>query len=240
MPSWTSAHGRAAGAVGFRRSSVPTGKMVRPCTCHVIGKAFQGMTTGEPKCHQKSGDQRMASFNTWRSSMNFSIAKITRRLLAPRHELSCSWFLWCRLLKCLRERGCGRSRESGAFLLGHRNTDQARVVDFVLYDDLDSRCLDTGIVRFDGRYFGTLWALCRRRNLTVVADIHVHPGSSQQSTSDRDHPMISSDGHLALILPRFATGYIPRRDIGIYRYRGDKRWRTVPPSDRRAFFHIGI
>lgn len=172
--------------------------------------------------------------------MNYSIAEITRRLLTPRHELSCSWFLWRRLLMCLRKRGLGGSRESGAFLLSRCDADQARIVDFVLYDDLDPRCLDTGIVRFDGRYFGMLWEFCRKRNLTVIADIHVHPGSSQQSESDRDNPMISRDGHLALILPRFAKGYIPRKDIGIYRYRGGKRWRTVLPSDRRSFFHIGI
>lgn len=172
--------------------------------------------------------------------MNFSIAGITHRLFAPRHELSCSWFLWRRLLARLRERGRNRSRESGAFLLGYREDGRARIVDFVLYDDLDPHCLDTGIVRFDGRYFGDLWALCKQRGLTVVADIHVHPGGSGQSDSDRTHPMISRAGHLALILPRFAAAPQPRHDIGIYRYQGGKRWTTVPPADRRAFFHIGL
>ncbi len=171
--------------------------------------------------------------------MNFFNPATMRRLFAPRHELSCSWFLWRRLKEKLRERGRRRG-ESGAFLLGRRDGGSARIVDFVLYDDLDPHALDSGIVRFDGRYFSDLWAICKSRGVTVVADVHVHPGRSDQSDSDHNHPMISQAGHIALILPRFATGAQPRRDIGIYRYLGGKKWETVQPSMRRQFFHIGL
>ena len=172
--------------------------------------------------------------------MNFFNLATIRRLFAPRHELSCSWLLWLRLCGKLRERGRRCRRESGAFLLGRREDGRARVVDFVLYDDLDPDCLESGIVRFDGRYFGDLWAICKARGLSVVADIHVHPGGAGQSNSDRDHPMISRAGHIALILPRFATGRQPRRDIGMYRYLGGKRWAAVPASERSRFFHVGL
>ncbi|MCY3965035.1 MAG: hypothetical protein OXG83_08355 [Acidobacteria bacterium] len=113
-------------------------------------------------------------------------------------------------------------------------------MDFVLYDDLDPHCLDQGLVRFDGRYFGELWAICKARGVSVVADVHVHPGGAGQSTLDREHPMISLPGHLSLILPRFAARPVRRRDMGIYRYLGGKRWDTVPASERRSFFHIGL
>ena len=148
--------------------------------------------------------------------MNFSIAEIIRRLWSPRHELSCSWFLWRRLLAALRERGLHGRRESGAFLLGRRRDGRARITEFVLYDDLDPHCLDTGIVRFDGSYFGDLWRICKERDLKVVADVHTHPTGSQQSDSDRDHPMITSAGHIAphcavLCRPASTTGR--RRDV---------------------------
>ena len=104
----------------------------------------------------------------------------------------------------------------------------------------DLHALESGIVRFDGRYFSDLWGICKLRNLTVVADIHVHPGGSGQSDSDRNHPMISRSGHIALILPHFVTGSQPRCNIGIYRYLGDKQWETVHPSVRRQFFHISL
>src|SRR5713101_1110711 len=118
------------------------------------------MKTGGRKCLRRSGVLLTGSFSTWSLCMNFSIPATTRHLWAPQHELSCSWLLWRRLLTALRERGRNRSRESGAFLLGDRREGRARIEDFVLYDDLDPRCLDSGIVRLDGRYFGALWELC--------------------------------------------------------------------------------
>lgn len=172
--------------------------------------------------------------------MNFSIAETIRRLLAPQHKLSCSWWVWNRLLKCLRERGHERTRESGAFLLGHRQNGVARISAFVLYDDLDARCLDTGIIRFDGRYFGELWDLCKRRNLSVIADAHTHPAGCEQSESDQSNPMISRAGHVALILPNFAASPLRRTDIGIYLYEGAKQWTRVPPANRHAYIHIGL
>ncbi len=171
--------------------------------------------------------------------MNSSPARITRRLSGSRHELSCSWFLWGRLVANLRERGRNYSRESGAFLLGRRHGATARILDFILYDDLDPHALDTGIVRLDGRYFGALWDACRRRGLGVVADIHVHPGGSGQSQSDREHPMIARAGHFALILPDFARPPIRISNIGIHSYLGAKRWQTIPPAVRRNVLHIG-
>lgn len=169
----------------------------------------------------------------------FSVATILR-LVAPRHELSCSWLLWRRLVHGLRQRGNQGRRESGAFLLGRRSGNRARVVDYVLYDDLDPDCLSTGIVRFDGRFFGPLWNMCEGRGLEVVADVHTHPGCSSQSESDRAHPMIARCGHIALILPHFATPAPCRKDIGIYRYLGGRKWAAIPRARRRRFFHIGL
>jgi hypothetical protein len=100
--------------------------------------------------------------------------------------------------------------------------------------------LDTGIVRFDGRYFGALWDICKMRGMSVVADVHVHPGAPGQSASDRDHPMISRAGHIAFILPDYARPPMPQESVGIYRYLGDKRWHTVPTAARSVFLHIGL
>jgi proteasome lid subunit RPN8/RPN11 len=172
--------------------------------------------------------------------MNYCIAATMRRLLLPRHELSCTWWCWQRLLKGLRARGRG-VRESGAFLLGTRDAaGRRRIVDFVLYDDIDPHALDTGIVRLDGRHFGKLWELCKARALTVVADVHTHPGGAEQSGSDRTHPIIARAGHLALIIPNFATSPVRRQAVGVYRYGGGGRWHTVPAKHRRKFFHIGF
>jgi hypothetical protein len=126
-------------------------------------------------------------------------------------------------------------------LLGNGDAaGRRRIVDFLLYDDLDPHALDTGIVRLDGRHFGKLWDLCKARGLTVVADVHTHPGGAQQSGSDRAHPIIARSGHLALIVPNFAASPVKRETLGIYRYAGASRWKIVPAHRHRKFFHIGL
>jgi hypothetical protein len=171
--------------------------------------------------------------------MNFFTAEITNRLRRRRHELSCSWLVWRRLVAGLRERGRG-VRESGAFLLGSRKNGHARITGFVLYDDVDPHSLDTGIVHLDGRCFGALWDLCKQRGVTVVADVHTHPAGSGQSPSDQAHPIIARAGHIALIVPHFARAPVRRSDVGLYRYLGSRRWETIAPAKRRAFFRIGL
>lgn len=172
--------------------------------------------------------------------MSFYIAQTMRRLFAPQHRLSCSFLLWRRLLEELRLRGLNGKRESGAFLLGYREANAIRIETFVPYDDIDPGSLTTGIVRLDGRFFGRLWDICEVKNLSVVADIHTHPTDSAQSSSDRDNPIISRAGHIALILPNFAIGSISPPEIGMYAYLGKKTWQTIPSEKRQSFFYIGF
>lgn len=141
-------------------------------------------------------------------------------------EVTVQTATWRRLLHGLRSRGRG-VRESGAFLLGRRDLDQVEINDFVLYDDLDPDVLNTGIIRFDGRYFGGLWEHCRHVAMDVVADVHTHPGPAFQSPSDQAHPMIARAGHIALVMPNFAMPPLRLDDIGIYRYLGNKTWETL-------------
>jgi len=113
-----------------------------------------------------------------------------------------------------------------------------RVEEFVYYDDVDAQALDSGIVVINGHRLGYLWAHCRRTGREVVADVHVHPSGYGQSASDKANPIIAEKGHVAIILPNYAAGSNKPRDIGVYRYCGDRKW-----SDHSgAFFsplHIG-
>ena len=172
--------------------------------------------------------------------MSYSIPTTMRRLLFPRHELSCSWFTWQRLVHALRERGLSATRESGAFLLGSREGGQSRILEFKLYDDLDPHCLDTGIVRFDGRHYGALWEYVERTKRAVIADVHVHPGEALQSNSDRSNPMIAQAGHIALILPYYAKPQASHSVARAYVFEDHDRWRAIPPADMRTFFHVGF
>ena len=141
------------------------------------------------------------------------------------HEITISYLLWFRLMGRLRRRGRG-VRESGAFLLGKIGAQ--KVSEFICYDDLDPHALDTGIIDFDGAGYGPLWERCERRKMHVLADVHTHPGAwTGQSGSDRAYPMISQPGHVALIVPHYATRKgQTSKGVGVHEYLGDHEWKS--------------
>lgn len=172
--------------------------------------------------------------------MTFSIRALIQDLVAPESRLVCSAKLWRHGLEGLRRCGEGR-RESGAFLLGRQQGRRRIVNRFILYNDLDPHCLDTGIVVFDGAGYGPLWRLCRETGLEVVGDIHTHPdGIARQSGADRANPMVAIPGHIALIVPKFAERPFGPRELGIYEYGGAHRWHCHSGPAAAKFFYIGM
>lgn len=144
------------------------------------------------------------------------------------NDLTISYLMWFKLIKGLRKRGMNR-KESGAFLLG--KPDSKIISKIMYYDDLDPHSLDNGFIEFDGCGYVLLWDYCIERNLTVLADVHTHPGNMiKQSGTDIANPMISLPGHIALIIPKFARKwFLSKKEIGIYRYLGNYKWETIKP-----------
>lgn len=171
-----------------------------------------------------------------------SAALVWLRRLLPRRSargprLIISANLWEELIRELGRRGGGR-RESGAFLLGPRNGDARVITKFVYLDDLDPNCL-TGGITFDGRFYGRLWDICHAQQLHVRADIHTHPSDSvRQSSIDRDNPMVSRPGHLALIVPRFATEPIATDRVGFHEFLGADGWSSHFGDDAAALLRV--
>jgi proteasome lid subunit RPN8/RPN11 len=142
---------------------------------------------------------------------------------------------WSVLLDELRTRGQGR-RESGAFLLADRDGDRRSVTGTVYLDDLDPNCLQ-GHIHFDGRAYSTLWDICANEKLVVIGDVHTHPGDGvRQSPTDEANPMIAQPGHVALIVPGFASGHVHPHQVGVHLYNGTgwSRW-TGKDAARRLF-----
>ncbi len=170
--------------------------------------------------------------------MNYSIRRIIRALAAPSHRLSCQSNVWEAGIMELHRR-TQSCHESGAFLLGREHNGRREIVRFEYYDDLDPKCLDTGIVVFEGAGYGPLWQTCRDERLMVVADIHVHPSRAKQSSSDKRNPMVATTGHIALIAPDYAEGDVRAVDLGIYEYIGNYAWFDRSGHDAGKYFYIG-
>ena len=168
-----------------------------------------------------------------------SIRAILRALLAPEHRVSCSKTLWAELLRELCRRGRWQ-HESGAFLLGLKGDGRREVKAVVYYDDLDPQAYDSGVCVLHGDSFAKLWKICRERNLSVVADVHTHPGVARQSHSDQTNPMVANVGHVAIIVPNFARAPVIEATLGIYEYCGDYAWKNFSGLSRRRYLYVGF
>jgi len=168
-----------------------------------------------------------------------SIKAAIRAFVAPEHRAFCSRHKWRWIISELNRRG-ERKNEAGVFLLGVQTRGRLEVTDTVFYDDLDPNAYSTGVCILNGEAFGRLWALCRQRQLTVIADVHTHPGIALQSLSDKTNPMVARSGHIAIIIPSFASKPFRPDELGIYEYRGNHQWidRTHPKA--RHFYYTGF
>lgn len=171
--------------------------------------------------------------------MTFSIKAIIRALAARDHKLSCPTALWDRTMAELHRRG-RRRHESGAFLLGQDRYGRREALDVIYYDDLDPAAYASGVCILKADAFSKLWAMCRERKLTVVADIHTHPGAAFQSEADRKNPMVARPGHIAIIVPDFAAAPIKYERLGIYEYQGEHRWADKGPRQFRRYVYTGF
>lgn len=129
--------------------------------------------------------------------MRWFVSKLRGWLPARRPNLRCAREVWRAGVAELERRTLNHTRESGAYLLGLKLDDGSRrILQFVYYDDIDPLALASGVVVIRQTALPKLWALCRQLQLSVVADVHVHPGSFRQSQSDRENPVMPRGGTL--------------------------------------------
>jgi len=142
--------------------------------------------------------------------------------------------LFDKMIEQLAARGHG-VREAGAFLLADREDLAGRrpqlVTAVAYYDDLDPGCLN-GAIEFTANGYTALAGVCRREGLRVVGDVHTHPKHRvAQSPTDASHPMVALDGHVAVIVPRYATGTVTPADLGVHvRHNGTWTSRYGPAA----------
>jgi hypothetical protein len=157
--------------------------------------------------------------------MRSFLNKLRGWLFGPPPRLRCSHATWIAGVAELERRTKGGRQESGAYLLGDAAPGGGqRILEFVYYDDIDPRALDTGIVTIRETALPRLWEHCRKRGFGVVADVHVHPGGYGQSASDMESPVMPRAGHIAMILPNFAAGEPRPGGIGMYEFLGSGQW----------------
>lgn len=165
------------------------------------------------------------------------IRRIIQAFAPPERGLHCPPRLWRALVAELDRRG-GRRHEAGAFLLGSIAGHCRHASDIVYYDELDPEAYASGVCILQSDAFARLWSICRERRLTVVADVHTHPGAAYQSQSDRTNPMVARAGHVAVILPDFARAPVDFSQVGVFEYRGEHQWHDRSPARGHRFLNL--
>lgn len=169
--------------------------------------------------------------------MRYLIRATTKECEVAKSIIRFKRSLWLRCMLELQSKSQGR-HESGCFILGtvDRNKREARRC--VYYDELDPHAYSSGVCILQGDSFTRLWEFCRAEKLTVVADIHTHPAGAFQSEADRTNPMIARAGHLAIIIPNYAFGWIWRHRLGVFQYEGDHRWTDLSGWQARSVLKL--
>lgn len=135
--------------------------------------------------------------------------------------------LWQATWAGLRERG-GGVREAACVWLGTRSGTVEHAFDVVYLDDLPGTTARRVQHRTSREGVDMLLACARDRKMSLVADIHTHPGRRVDlSEIDQAHPIEFRVGLLALVLPHFATTEPDITTIGLHEYAGDGRWHTM-------------
>lgn len=119
-------------------------------------------------------------------------------------------------------------KEAGAFLLGKADGQCRTVSSYLMYDTVATESSRIhSYVAFTAEEMARAWEHCYTTGLQVVADIHTHPFGPKQSITDRNHPIVSVPGHIALIVPYFAIRNPQPIDLGIHLFEGAGQWRSM-------------
>jgi hypothetical protein len=68
-----------------------------------------------------------------------------------------------------------------------------------------------------------------RNGLTLIAQIHSHPGRAYHSSTDDEYAVATTVGCLSLVVPDFATGPFEVGRLASYRLNAFGEWRSVAP-----------
>lgn len=81
----------------------------------------------------------------------------------------------------------------------------------------------------DPRWIGELWHDLARRERTVRAQVHTHPGRAYHSSVDDELALVHTPGYLSLVIPRFAEGPVGLKDSYLAIRANDGSWHQTSP-----------
>ena len=98
---------------------------------------------------------------------------------------------------------------------------------------------DDGIcVVVDGSELHRINRWLYEQGMTLIAQLHSHPGEAYHSATDDTFPIATAVGSLSLVVPDFARNPFSLERCAVYRLAGDGSWIELSDAETRALIAI--
>jgi hypothetical protein len=137
-------------------------------------------------------------------------------------------------------RQVGRAGSEGlALWVGRQEGDLFRVFETVIPRQIHHNTADGVCVIVEGDALHRLNVRLFRERLTLLGQIHSHPGRAYHSSTDDAFAIATTVGCLSLVVPDFARAPFAISRCATYRLDAAARWRQVSPRDAAAMIVVG-
>jgi proteasome lid subunit RPN8/RPN11 len=129
-------------------------------------------------------------------------------------------------------RRVGRDGYEGlGLLVGRQDGERFEVTQAVIPAQRHRRTSDGVCVIVEGPELHRLNVWLYRKKLTLVAQIHSHPGRAYHSDTDDAYAVATTVGCLSLVVPDFARRPFELRDVASYRLDAKARWKPLSRAE---------
>ena len=151
-------------------------------------------------------------------------------------KLRCSRAVVDRTIDLLQEAG-SVGTERAVLWLAHRATDPALVVE--AYLPKQKAELDLFIIPREG--MTEMMRHLREGRLSLVAQVHSHPGRAYHSRTDDREAIVRHEGSLSVVAPNFARSLTAQsfaEHCAFFTLTAEDRWIEIPLGERAAYFEV--
>jgi proteasome lid subunit RPN8/RPN11 len=80
--------------------------------------------------------------------------------------------------------------------------------------------------------------LLYEKKLTLIAQIHSHPGRAYHSSTDDEFAIATAAGCLSLVVPNFGSGAFDLKNIASYRLGSNGKWHKISFAEINRLIRI--
>lgn len=147
-------------------------------------------------------------------------------------------------LQCVMEvykhlRYMGREHLEGVALLVGRSNDAVFDIMATIIPAQNSYQLESGLLySVPGEELFRINKLLYENQLTLIAQVHSHPGAAYHSDTDDAYPIVTVQGGLSIVVPNFGYDAFDLDDWAVYRLSDRNEWKVLGEDEVRELIKV--